>query len=81
MSYTKHNFKSGDILLSSQLNEMDAQIELNSNKQDAIEDLSEIRNNASSALKEHQTIKTLNGESLVGEGNIEISVDGMTDTQ
>lgn len=81
MSYTKHNFKSGDILLSSQLNEMDAQIELNSNKQDAIEDLSEIRNNASSALKEHQTIKTLNGESLVGEGNIEIAVDGMTDTQ
>lgn len=44
-------------------------------KQDAISDLEEIRSGASkgaTALQEHQPLKTINGESIVGEGNIEI---------
>lgn len=44
-------------------------------KQDAISDLEEIRSGASkgaTALQEHQPLKTINGEPIVGEGNIEI---------
>lgn len=85
MSYTKHNFNSGDVLLASQLNEIEDQIALNetaiAGKQDAISDLETIRSNANSALQEHQTLKTINGESLAGEGDITISTDGMTDAQ
>lgn len=85
MSYTKHNFNSGDVLMASQLNEMEDQIALNetaiAGKQDTISDLQTIRSKASSALQEHQALKTLNGESLVGDGDITISTDGMTDAQ
>lgn len=44
-------------------------------KQDAITDLEEIRQGAAkgaTALQEHQPLKTINGESVVGEGNIAI---------
>lgn len=44
-------------------------------KQDAITDLEEIRQGAAkgaTALQEHQPLKTINGESIVGEGNITI---------
>lgn len=85
MSYTKHNFNSGDVLMASQLNEMEDQIALNetaiAGKQDTISDLQTIRSNASSALQEHQHLKTINGESLAGEGDITISTEGMTDAQ
>ena len=85
MSYTKHNFNSGDVLMASQLNEMENQIASNetaiAGKQDTISDLQTIRSKANSALQEHQTIKTINGESLVGDGDITISTDGMTDAQ
>lgn len=85
MSYTKHNFNSGDVLMASQLNEMEDQIALNetaiAGKQDTISDLETIRSNASSALQEHQPLKTINGESLAGQGDITISTDGMTDAQ
>ena len=45
-------------------------------KQDAITDLEEIRQGAAkgaTALQEHQPLKTINGESIVGEGDITIS--------
>lgn len=44
-------------------------------KQDVISDLDAIREGAAkgaTALQEHQHLKTINGESIVGEGNIEI---------
>lgn len=44
-------------------------------KQDIIRDLETIRENASkgaTALQEHQSLKTINGESIVGSGNIVI---------
>jgi hypothetical protein len=44
-------------------------------KQDTISDLEAIREGAAkgaTALQEHQPLKTINGESIVGEGNIEI---------
>ena len=53
-----------------------------SGKQDVINDLSDIRANAAlgaSALQEHQTLKTINNQSLIGEGNITIEVGGNTD--
>ena len=46
------------------------------NKQDVIQDLDEIRSGAAAgatALQEHQKMKTLNEESLVGEGNINLT--------
>jgi NAD dependent epimerase/dehydratase family enzyme len=45
------------------------------NKQDKINDLDTIREGASkgtTALQEHQQLKTINGESIVGSGNITI---------
>lgn len=85
MSYTKHNFNSGDVLMASQLNEMEDQIALNeaaiAGKQDTISDLENIRSNANSALQYHQPLKTINGESLIGEGDITISSDGLSDAQ
>ena len=50
-------------------------------KQDVIEDLETIRDGASkgaTALQEHQSLKTINNESIVGEGNIEIQGGGST---
>ena len=51
-------------------------------KQDVISDLATIRDGAAkgaTALQEHQPLKTINGESIVGEGNIKI--EGGTATQ
>lgn len=45
-------------------------------KQDTISDLASIRSKANSALQEHQHIKTINNESLIGDGNINISGGG-----
>lgn len=45
-------------------------------KQDTISDLASIRSKANSALQEHQHIKTINNESLIGDGNITISGGG-----
>lgn len=47
-----------------------------SGKQDAIADLADIREGAAmgaTALQEHQPLKTINGESVVGEGDITIA--------
>jgi hypothetical protein len=118
MGYTKQNFKSGDVLMASQLNAMDEQIAFNeqalAEKQpkgdyptktemnQAITnaqlgggsgetpDLSEYlsKEEASNAyqpkgeyLTQHQKLKTINGQSLIGEGNIEISGGGTSVTQ
>lgn len=47
------------------------------NKQDNIEDLEDIRDGANkgkTAIQEHQKLKTINGNSIVGEGNINIEI-------
>lgn len=47
------------------------------NKQDNIEDLEAIRegaNKGKTAIQEHQKLKTVNGNSIVGEGNITIEI-------
>lgn len=47
------------------------------NKQDNIEDLEDIRegaNKGKTAIQEHQKLKTINGNSIVGEGNINIEI-------
>ena len=66
MGYTKQNFNAGDVLRAAQLNAMDNQIAAN---ELAIEG----KQPAGNYLTEHQSLKTINGESLVGSGNIEIS--------
>lgn len=66
MSYTKQNFKSGDKLMASQLNAMDDQIALNETELNKKQPKGDY-------LTKHQKLKTINGQSLVGEGNIEIS--------
>lgn len=107
MGYTKQNFKSGDVLMASQLNAMDNQISLNeqaiSEKQPIGDyptktEMNEAIANAqlgggsgeTPGLSEYLSkeeaentyqpkgnyitkLKTINGQSLVGEGNIEIS--------
>ena len=65
MSYTKQNFKSKATLYASQLNAMDNQIAAN---ETAIEG----KQPKGNYLTEHQKIKTINGQSLVGTGNIVI---------
>ncbi|MBR5782011.1 MAG: hypothetical protein IKY27_08555 [Bacteroidales bacterium] len=62
MGYTKQNFKSGDVLKASQLNAMDEQIALNEAA------LAEKQENLVSGTN----IKTINGQSILGKGNIEI---------
>jgi hypothetical protein len=50
-----------------------------SGKQDVIGDIEEIRSGAAkgaTALQQHQQLKTINGKSIVGEGNIEIDGGG-----
>lgn len=47
------------------------------NKQDNIKDLEDIRDGANkgkTAIQEHQKLKTINGNSIVGEGNINIEI-------
>lgn len=59
--------------------------ELETGKQGTIADLEQIRSGAAkgaTALQSHQPLKTINGQSIVGEGNIEIQGgggDGMPD--
>ena len=81
MSYTKQNFKSGEVLMASQLNAMDEQIAANEiaieNKQSKGDYLttsaaSSMYQPKGTYLTKHQSIKTLNGQSLVGVGNIVI---------
>jgi hypothetical protein len=90
MGYIKQNFKSGEKLFASQLNAMDNQIALNEEmiggKQPKIEDIETIRNNAAkgaTALQEIPSgyikdtdLKTINGQSLIGEGDIVIEGGG-----
>lgn len=63
MGYSKQNFKSGEKLFASQLNAMDEQI-----AQNAI-DIAGKQPAGNYITK----LKTINGQSLVGEGNLEIS--------
>ena len=65
MTYTKQNFKSGEVLMASQLNAMDDQIAAN---EIAIEN----KQPKGDYLTEHQQLKTINGMSLVGTGDITI---------
>lgn len=54
----------------------DASINYWNNKQEAISDLETIRSGAAAgatALQEHQPIMTINGNTIVGEGNVDIS--------
>ena len=53
-------------------------------KQDVISDLDAIRDGAAkgaTALQEHQPLKTINGESIIGEGNITIKGGGGGDLE
>ena len=70
MSCSKHNFKAGDVIRAAHLNAMDAQIE----------ELSNRANNSGSNTCEDcltaDSLKTINGQSLVGCGDIVISGGG-----
>ena len=68
MAYIKQNFNSGDVLKASQLNAMDAQIAANEIALDGKQPKGDY-------LTEHQSLKTINGQSIIGDGNIEIVVD------
>ena len=82
MAYTKQNFNSGDVLKASQLNAMDAQIAANEialdGKQPKGDYLTEHQDISHLATKEEiptiPTFKTINGETLVGEGDIDLDV-------
>lgn len=50
-----------------------------STKQDAISDLAAIRSGAALGATSIQTVKTINGESILGSGNIEIKADFNSD--
>lgn len=65
MSYTKQNFNAGDVLKAAQLNAMDEQIAAN-------EIALEGKQPKGDYLTEHQKLKTINGQSLVGDGDIVI---------
>lgn len=66
MAYTKQNFSDGQTLKAEHLNKME---------QGIVDNETELKNKQPKGdyLTEHQNIKTINGQSLVGEGNIEIS--------
>lgn len=65
MAFQKHNFVSGQKLKASDLNEIEQAIV---NNETALVG----KQPAGNYLTEHQTLKTINGQSLIGEGNIEI---------
>ena len=73
-NYTKQDFKVGEILKAAKLNAMDEQIA----------ELSNIINNSGSNTCEDcltvDSLKTINGQSLVGSGDIVISGEGGTGT-
>ena len=84
MGYTKQNFKSGEVLMASQLNAMDEQILANETaietKQPKGDYVTKSFTDSTyqvkgSYLTQHQELKTINGFSLLGSGNIKISVD------
>ena len=80
MGYTKQNFKSGDTLKAAQLNAMDEQIAANEialeGKQPKGDYLTEHQDISNLATKDEiptlPNFKTINGQSIVGDGNIEI---------
>ena len=74
MAYEKQNFVSGHVLKAEELNKIEQGIVDNENA------LAE-KQPKGDYLTEHQKIKTINGVSLVGEGNIEISGSGGTEEQ
>lgn len=73
MAYAKQNFYSGQKLKADHLNTIENGIAAN---EEAINN----KQPKGDYLTEHQKLKTINGQSLVGEGNIEIS-GGETSTQ
>lgn len=80
MGYQMHEFKSGEKLYASQLNEMDAQIYNLSETSVTKKEVEEGYQPKGDYLTEHQKIKTINGQSLIGEGDITIE-GGETTTQ
>lgn len=74
MAYTKQNFKSGEVLMASQLNAMDNQIAAN-------EIALENKQPKGDYLTEHQQLKTINGMSLIGNGDITIEKSKLRITQ
>lgn len=65
MGYNKQNFTSGQTLTANHLNNIEDGIAANEKEL-------ENKQPKGAYLTEHQKIKTINGQSLVGEGNIEI---------
>lgn len=63
MGYNTHNFVDGQVLFAQPLNEMDAQIESNTEALDTKQDI----------LSAGTNIKTINGESILGEGNLAVA--------
>ena len=74
MAYSKQNFTAGQVLEAEHLNNIEQGIVNNENEIAQKQPKGEY-------LTEHQKLKTINGQSLVGEGNIEISGSGETTTQ
>lgn len=83
MGYTKQNFKSGEVLMASQLNAMDEQILANETAIETKQPKGDYATKSftdstyqvkGSYLTQHQKLKTINGLSLLGSGNIKISV-------
>lgn len=69
MAYNKQNFNAGDILKASQLNAMDEQIAAN---EVALE-------GKQATLVSAVNIKTINGQSILGEGDIKLDSDSDSD--
>lgn len=74
--------KSGDSVDITKLatqKEVESVLKVANSKQDAINDLDTIREGArkgATALQEHQPLKTINGQSIVGEGDVTITGGG-----
>lgn len=75
MAYEKQNFVSGQKLTAAHMNHIEEGI---ANTEKELEEGYQPKGNY---LTEHQPLKTINGVSLVGEGNIEISGSGEVETQ
>lgn len=75
MAYEKQNFVSGQKLTAAHMNHIEEGI---TNTEKELEEGYQPKGNY---LTEHQPLKTINGVSLVGEGNIEISGSGEVETQ
>ena len=74
MAYTKQNFIDGQVLKAEHLNKIEQGIVNNEN---------EIANKQPKGnyLTEHQKIKTINGQSMIGNGNIVIQNGSNNDTE